>query len=69
MKYALTDAEIALVVEGLEAGAREERHNAEVARRKGYHPQAREFANKAVAFSVLAEKARSVNISRLTARY
>ena len=68
-KYRLTEAETALVIEGLEAGARENERLAADASRLGYVTQARDFSAKAGSFRSLASLARTNRVKRLTARY
>jgi hypothetical protein len=68
-KTALSAAEAALIVEGLEAGAREQARMAADAQRLGYSAQAREFTLKAASFQSLARTARSVRISKITVRH
>lgn len=68
-KYRTTPAETALIVEGLNALARENTRLAEDARRLGYPEQAAGFRSKAVEAGSLAALAASVRIERLTVRY
>ncbi len=68
-KSALSPQEIALVVAGLEAGAREAQANAATARRLGYTAQANGFDREAQSFATLARTAKSVRISRMTVRH
>ncbi len=68
-KTVLTPAETALVIEGLEAGARENMRLAQDAVRLGYRAQANGFAQKGEQFAALAATARSVSISKMTVRH
>jgi hypothetical protein len=68
-KYRTSPAETALIVEGLDALARENARLAEDARRLGYPEQAAGFRRKAVEAGALASLAKSVRIERLTVRY
>jgi len=68
-KTALTPSETSLLIEGLEAGARENVRLAQDAVRLGFEPQAREFFDKADEFASLAFTARSVSISKITVRH
>jgi hypothetical protein len=68
-KYRLTGDEAALLVEGLDALARENIRMAQDARRLGYGPQAADFERKGRDATALGALAKSVEIERITVRY
>lgn len=68
-KTALSAQEAALLVRGLEAGAREAAANAATARRLGYAPQAAGFEREARDFASLAATAKSVSIRKITVQH
>ena len=68
-KVRLDADEVALIVEGLEAGAREYMRMSLDARRLGFAPQSSDLMAKASAFGALASQARSAGIDRITVRH
>ena len=68
-KVRLDADEAALIVEGLEAGAREYMRMSLDARRLGFAPQGFDLASKAERFASLAGQARSAGIDRITVRH
>jgi hypothetical protein len=68
-KYRLTAREQSLVVEGLNALAREHQRMAADARRLGYPAEARSIESVGVEAASLAALAESVRVERITVRY
>jgi hypothetical protein len=68
-KTALSAAEAGLLIEGLEALARENARMAEDARRLGYPTQANQIARKAQEARSLASLARSAGIKKITVQH
>lgn len=68
-KVRLDADEIALVVEGLDAGYVMYSRLAEDAHRFGFAEQARDFSRRAAQFRALSEAAGSVSVDRITVRF
>lgn len=68
-KSVLSDTEIALVLEGLKAGAQKYARLAQDADEQGFRPQAAGFRTKSAQFEALSRTAGSVRISRMTVRH
>lgn len=69
MKRVLIPAEETLLVEGLEAGAREQFRLSQDARRLGYPVQSAQFQRKGDAFADLAFLARGTDIQKVTVKF
>jgi len=68
-KTALSDSEVALLVEGLDALARENDRMAADARRLGYEPQAQQMIRTAQEARSFANLAKSVGITKITVQH
>ena len=68
-KSVLSDREVALLVEGLDALTREYGRMADDAARLGYRPQAQQMSRVAQEARALASVARSVGITKITVRH
>lgn len=68
-KTALDEREAALVLAGLEAGARESMANAATATRMGYALQANVLRDEAREFQALADLAKAANVSKITVQH
>lgn len=68
-KYRLTVEEQGLVIEGLNALAREHQRMAADARRLGYPAEARQIERTGANAAALASLAESVRVERITVRY
>ncbi|MGV0949399.1 MAG: hypothetical protein ACOYB3_01915 [Azonexus sp.] len=68
-KTALDATEASMLIEGLDALARENDRMAADAAREGYRPQAQGFANKAARARSLANLGKSAGITKITVQH
>ena len=68
-KYKVNEAEAALLLEGLSAGAREYRRMAEDAARLGYAPQAAGLQRRSQEFQAAANLAASAQVVGVTIKH
>lgn len=68
-KFVTTPTETALLIEGLEVGAREHYRLAQEAKRLGYPTQAAQFGRKFEQFASLAALAKSTEIVKVTVKH